>query len=668
MDLSHNRLGGSLPAEWANMSALTIILLRNNLLTGTLPGSWGALRFVTTMELSHNILQGSLPVLWATYNLLFSLVTKLTLLNISNNCLEAPIPQQWTQRFQFFILTIDNCQTRVFLSQNTTASLRVLCRGRWPAHCDSASVSLILVPSPSVLHATPTANFVSAETEHLPSATVTFANSTHSASAQVFTSSTTSQELPQEVLSSSVLQLITKAPIVATSFISVMAGAEMGGSAQALLAVLDSPCSCSVIHDDGSRTNTQSGGAAVALSPLLLFNDDDDVGVIGPFEVALGNVGISALILLLNFVGAALHGIHRQSKAAKCSKFAADAIKQSPQIFTFKGVAFSPSGAVCRFPSLGLKLVTFLVPGMAWAVAQLASSYLHSEVLHQGNDQLVTTTATELAVGVLVVGVFLCALAVFLKHVILDQWIEQQGPNKNKGGGLVFESFDDWNPFSPPIPRQLASIVCSRSGQWGPTDRRRAFGSPVANAYLPSCVRWAWAVSPAVSLMGVALSSARPASFSTAATVCDGLQAAQVIIFCGGAMAFAIMLPHRSILRSLLATFSGLTNTFVVLLGLLCRHRRVNVDVPLQVSAVGAYVSLIGSIALFSLDKFEARVLATTARVDNRDKRRKQTERAQCGNMPVTRSPLWLSQQAALKSLLCIICSTTSNPSAQNMY
>ncbi|KAL9233765.1 hypothetical protein vseg_008720 [Gypsophila vaccaria] len=85
IDLSSNRLVGSIPEELTNISKLMQLYLSNNLLTGGIPRDIGNLRMLESLDLSNNNLSGTIPQS-------LSAIPWLTKLNLSNNRLHGPIP------------------------------------------------------------------------------------------------------------------------------------------------------------------------------------------------------------------------------------------------------------------------------------------------------------------------------------------------------------------------------------------------------------------------------------------------------------------------------------------------------------------------------------------------------------------------------------------------
>lgn len=86
LDLSYNKLEGSIPKELGSMYYLSILNLGHNDLSGAIPQELGGLKNVAILDLSHNRLNGSIP----------NALTSLTLLgeiDLSNNNLSGMIPE-----------------------------------------------------------------------------------------------------------------------------------------------------------------------------------------------------------------------------------------------------------------------------------------------------------------------------------------------------------------------------------------------------------------------------------------------------------------------------------------------------------------------------------------------------------------------------------------------
>jgi hypothetical protein len=64
VSLEFNRLGGNLPPQWVSWSRLQTFTANNNTLTGFLPPNWGNLAQLRQLVLSHNRLTGSIPAHW----------------------------------------------------------------------------------------------------------------------------------------------------------------------------------------------------------------------------------------------------------------------------------------------------------------------------------------------------------------------------------------------------------------------------------------------------------------------------------------------------------------------------------------------------------------------------------------------------------------------------
>jgi hypothetical protein len=363
------------------------------------------------------------------------------------------------------------------------------------------------------------------------------------------------------------------APLAATAFLGAISGVDPG-AAQALVTTLQSPCS-------GTDTTSTPRGSVAALTPLVLFADEASIE---PLDIALGHVGLALTLLLLHFLATR---VLCRIQNELVPQFHANIVQR---------VACSTAAARLRFPSLSLKLITFLMPGVVWAVSTLLSDS-DSDTYH---------VWFGVAVGMMGVAAF-----GYVCYYILHEWILIQSSHC----GLNFMRFRSPQPFSPPIPLSIAKLVCSRHGQWGPQTRRSAFGSPMASTFLPQHVRWIWGVAPAVSLIAVGLSTARPPQ-QHRGRACDAIQALLFVLFFATAALFAWLRPHRAILRSLLCSFTMAHNAAVVLLTLLHRHEWIQQESILTVAAVGAYVALMFSVLLVALELFETRLLVTSSALE----------------------------------------------------
>ena len=88
LDLNNNGLAGTLPAEFADLSALTSLNLSGNAgLTGSIPATLGSLVALTSLDLSGSGWTGAIPAALGS-------LTALTTLDLSENALSGPIPSQ----------------------------------------------------------------------------------------------------------------------------------------------------------------------------------------------------------------------------------------------------------------------------------------------------------------------------------------------------------------------------------------------------------------------------------------------------------------------------------------------------------------------------------------------------------------------------------------------
>ncbi|CUG89859.1 transmembrane protein, putative [Bodo saltans] len=436
----------------------------------------------------------------------------------------------------------------------------------------------------------------------------------------------TTSSLIEDIVGSAKNGLIeaASAPLSATALISAFSGVDPG-AAQALLTTLQSPCMMTIDNNDVKSSDVAPRGLSVALSPLMLFGDEDTIGA---FEVAVGNVGISAFLLLVHFTATSFYCHCNEGLSLRTALRGPD--------WKF---ACSKSAALLRFPSFSINFAVYLMPGVAWAVSTLLSS--------------TTTRTLEVALGSAIGIGWLVCVGVLLVAVVLRRWI------LDREYGLTFCDFRNAHPFSPPIPRSIAAIICSRHGQWGPVGRRAAFGSPIATSFLPEHMRWMWAVSPLVSLLAVALNTAQP-SQDQLVIACDAIQAILIVLFSAAALLFGWVLPHRSLLRSLLSCFSAAHNALVVLLGLLARHQRVEQDTVLVVAATGSYTSMVLGIVVVCIGFLEQRVLQrkTTVRSAPQSKNLL-TDTTDARNHSGTIATM--QREAALASLVAFACQAYNN-------
>ena len=106
LNLEDQRVGGSLPAEWSALGALSMLNLARNQLEGPLPGSWGGsathwpggtgdrgLESLAVLDLSGNTLTGPLPPQWSKRGV--GGLNALYLADLSNNHLSGTLPHGW---------------------------------------------------------------------------------------------------------------------------------------------------------------------------------------------------------------------------------------------------------------------------------------------------------------------------------------------------------------------------------------------------------------------------------------------------------------------------------------------------------------------------------------------------------------------------------------------
>ncbi|KAK2431459.1 hypothetical protein P8452_44639 [Trifolium repens] len=90
MNLSNNRLSGSLPSSIGNFPNLQILLLHGNRFSGEIPQDIGKLKNILRLDMSFNNFSGEIPIEIGECSLL-------TYLDLSQNQLSGPIPIQLSQ-------------------------------------------------------------------------------------------------------------------------------------------------------------------------------------------------------------------------------------------------------------------------------------------------------------------------------------------------------------------------------------------------------------------------------------------------------------------------------------------------------------------------------------------------------------------------------------------
>eukprot|EP00887_Chlorella_sp_A99_P004274 scaffold15.g4274.t1 len=101
--LSANQLTGSLPAEWAALN-LTGISVERNQLAGTLPTDWGGMRSLVTLDVSYNGgITGTLPPSWGNLH-------GVQQIGLASLAVGGTIPPAWLGMFNLRLLNLrDNC-------------------------------------------------------------------------------------------------------------------------------------------------------------------------------------------------------------------------------------------------------------------------------------------------------------------------------------------------------------------------------------------------------------------------------------------------------------------------------------------------------------------------------------------------------------------------------
>ena len=103
INLSNNKLSGTIPAEIGQLTQLQSLWLNNNQLSGTIPASIGLLTQLQTLSLSTNQLSGTIPVE-------IGQLTKLTSLSLNQNQFSGTIPVEIGQLTQLTSIYLNNNQ------------------------------------------------------------------------------------------------------------------------------------------------------------------------------------------------------------------------------------------------------------------------------------------------------------------------------------------------------------------------------------------------------------------------------------------------------------------------------------------------------------------------------------------------------------------------------
>ena len=115
LDLSNNQLSGSIPKSLGNLSNLTFLELYTNHLSGTIPEELGNLKSIIDLDLSENQLNGTVPICLGN-------LSNLEWLFLRHNQFSGPIPQQIGNLTKLVGLDLDTNNFTGFLPQNLCQS------------------------------------------------------------------------------------------------------------------------------------------------------------------------------------------------------------------------------------------------------------------------------------------------------------------------------------------------------------------------------------------------------------------------------------------------------------------------------------------------------------------------------------------------------------------
>ncbi|KAK9993334.1 hypothetical protein SO802_023037 [Lithocarpus litseifolius] len=115
LDLSNNQLSGSIPKSLGNLSNITFLELYTNQLSGTIPEELGNLKSIIDLDLSTNQLNGTVPICLGN-------LSNLEWLFLRHNQFSGPIPQQIGNLTKLVGLELDTNNFTGILPQNLCQS------------------------------------------------------------------------------------------------------------------------------------------------------------------------------------------------------------------------------------------------------------------------------------------------------------------------------------------------------------------------------------------------------------------------------------------------------------------------------------------------------------------------------------------------------------------
>lgn len=122
LDLSYNRFSGKIPESLGNLVRINSLFLNNNILSGEIPPSLGECTDLYILDLSYNRLTGTIP----------SQISRMReiriFLNLSHNRLEGPLPIEVSklENVQAIDLSSNNLSGNIFVQISSCIALRML--------------------------------------------------------------------------------------------------------------------------------------------------------------------------------------------------------------------------------------------------------------------------------------------------------------------------------------------------------------------------------------------------------------------------------------------------------------------------------------------------------------------------------------------------------------